>query len=248
VLTVVGAASLVIAGAGVVLGITSASGPGLSGMTAAQILGASLAAARQAGSGRLTMVINGGGATVEFAADMGGRGGTTTLTEGSTELEYLVTNHDVYRNGDEQYWSQKGSVALGLTRLDGRWVWTPMGTQGPGAAGASVSTTAVVDDYLALSGPISAPAPAGGPASAMSLQGALPRTAALFEMAPGARATLSVSTTAPYYPTRLSYSWPGGAASVVISFTDWGEQVDRTATPRGRRPHLSHGPSSPGAG
>jgi len=64
--------------------------------------------------------------------------------------------------------------------------------------------------------------------STIALQGLLPSINAIGE-APGGQATLDVSTTAPYYPTRLVYVWPTGAVRVVISFGDWGERVAPSA-------------------
>jgi hypothetical protein len=219
-----------IAGAAAAIAVTSASGPGLAGLTPAQILKTSLAAARQAGSGHLTLVIKGRGATVEFAVNMGAHGGTATFTEGASKLKFLVANHDIYLSGNEQYWSPMGAVDLNLTRLDGRWLWAPADDGSFVGVTGLVSTTAVVDDYLALLGKITGPPSSAHEGSTIALQGLLPSTNAIDET-PGGYATLSVSTTAPYYPTRLVYMWPTGAASVVISFSGWGEKVAPSAPP-----------------
>jgi hypothetical protein len=227
VVTLVAAASLMITGCAGAIALTSASGPGLAGMTPAQILNTSLAAARRAGSGHLTLVIDGGGATVDLAVNMGAHGGTATFTEGARKIELLVVNHDIYLNGNEQYWSPTGAVNLNLTRLDGRWLWAPADAGSFAGVTGLVSTTAVVDDYLALVGEITESAPDAPGGSTIALLGALPINA--IGGPPGALATLEVSTAAPYYPTRLSYTSSTGGISVVISFSDWGEKVAPSA-------------------
>jgi hypothetical protein len=193
-------------------------------LTPAQILAAALDAAGQAGTAHLSLEMRGNGAAAEAAMNMAPHGGSATLTHSSMELNYLVANHDVYLSGNEQFWSPAGPVALDLARVDGRWIWAPADAPRSGSVAGLVGTRSVVDDLLALSGKLTRPSVGARTGTTITLQGTLPRGAINIGAAGGARATLSVSTTAPYYPVRLAYT-SLSSVSVVLSFADWGDRA-----------------------
>lgn len=222
---------LVVAGAavGIVLGVGgSSSARSLSGMSAAQVLSTSLAAARGAGSFHAALTSGAGASADRLTLDTGPAGGTLTETgQGAAgTYHFLVVGATAYLQAPADLTAARDG---GLQ--PGRWYRVPPSDTEIYRTLDVMRPATFISTWLALSGPLSeSPSGAGG---SVEVRGRLPRSSADGSRG-GDAATLTVSGRAPFYPLRLTYS-DAQAGPQTYTFDDWGgsfrAQAPADATP-----------------
>jgi hypothetical protein len=207
---------------------------GLTGKTADQVLSLAVTAAR--GSGGFHFVDrDGSGTQVQLlVGDTGAVTAQQTLSGGGAALDIRLVHDTVYvRAGSETLESVVGLSATNAADESGKWLSVTRRGNGYGTIVATLKPDAELDSYIPQ-----APLALGAATTlhgipVLPVTGTAPPTAATGAL--NARATLFVSTRAPYLPvggTLTGTDVHGRKQSEVVAFTNWGEQA-RPAVPTG---------------
>lgn len=217
-------ACLVAAGAGASALVAAGGGhgsPALSSLTPAQVVAASLAAARHAGSFRVTWTVDERGLSAHFMLDTG-PGGASLVESASGDggsFRILVVGAETYlllRSGSTGSMGYPSSVRLGT------WYRLPPAEAAVDPFVAAIQPDGFLAASLATIGRLTfVRGPPGAPTEAVLLQ-AGGRNAA--------GATLTVSSRAPFYPVRLTLSEPATGRQTYV-FSDWGALFDLRPPP-----------------
>jgi hypothetical protein len=226
---------IVVAAVAVPLALRSSgpSGPTLSSLPASAILSKSLAAAKSVHSVEVVdATTNGSQATTE-TVDAGPNGGVLRASDGASTDEFELTRATVYVRGAAGALVDLG-VATGVAkRYADRWVSSPAGST-PNI----FAIRALLQDrsWLAMLSLAHVVKFTERPLY-VSLTGTLPSSAILPAGAAGTRATLTISTSAPYWPLGLYFSSTSGLVA-TLTFIHWGRAASSTkpagATPLAR--------------
>ncbi len=202
--------------------------PSLAGLSAAQILQTSVAAAIRSGSTHIFEADSRGSLSAHAIGDVSVAGGSVQAAIGSTSLQMLSANGQLYMLGNDASLRSFGFPSGSATRYSGLWIAVPHTTLPIQAAIQELQLTTLVDGLIDLGGPLGVVrSPARGE---IALVGAIPQNAFNSRSGAGDRATLTISTTYPFLPLSLSYGDTQNG-STVDTFSSWGEKVTVAAPP-----------------
>lgn len=199
----------------------------------AQMMHRSLAAAAKAGSAHATVSTSGAGQTVMASIDFSPAGGTETATLGAQTMTVVAVGGMLYMRADPSFLAQTLDVSNAVaSQYGGRWISFPTDDQGLAQMVGQLKTSVVVSDLLTLAGPITKVGVQRG--GRIALQGKLADNSYNDGSGAGDVTTLTVSTSAPFYPLSISYSDPDNGTT-EMTFSHWGEHLD-LATPQSAIP------------
>ena len=214
--------------------------PTLSGLSAAQILQTSVAAAIRSGSTHIFEADSRGSLSAHAIGDVSVAGGSAETSIGSTSLQMLSANGQLYMLGNDASLRSFGFPSTSAARYSGLWIAVPHTSLPIQAAIQELQLTTLVDGLIDLGGPlgvVKSPAP-----GEIALIGAIPENTFNNGSGAGDRATLTISTTYPFLPLSLSYGDTRNG-STVDTFSSWGEKVTVTAPPNAQK--LQATPATP---
>jgi hypothetical protein len=207
------------AAAAVTIALTGSS-TGLSGKSPQQILALSLAAARSADASELTEADVAGGVSGTSTIYIGPNGGSIAAASSLAGLGFdlvLVKGH-VYVKAGRSFLS----LVVGPTvnkEFVGRWIEVSASNPEITAVTPRLGLSGIVSGLIALTGPISETAPVSESSATVALQATLPNTPANASFGAEGLATITISTTPPYYPVGVSFHDANVAGT--ISFLTW---------------------------
>ena len=224
-------------GAPALLSACGSGSSGLSGESAPQVLSTALSSARGIGSFDFVDKAGSGAQARVLAGQTGTVSAEQSLSGDTAALDVRLVDHVVYlRAGSEVLESVLGLLAPEASAESGKWVSVPSGAKGYQEIVKTLAPAAELDLYIPQT-PLSLGATTTLHGTAVvAVTGAAPPAASTDVLR--ARATLYVSTTAPYLPvggTLTGTDVHGRTQSEVVAFTAWGVKA-RPPVPAGAVP------------
>jgi hypothetical protein len=190
----------------------TASGNGVAGLTADQILARTTAAARAQTSVHVSGKGSSGADAIGIDMTMSkGKGGYGTITLGGSPLQVVSDGTTVYFKGDKAFWTAQASAAA-ATVIGDRWLTAPVTNQSFASLAQFADFDSSITGFLSPDGAITKGAQkdiAGAPA---------------VELKSGS-GSLWVATSGDPLPVQISTGKPGEE----LTFADWGTTIDVTA-------------------
>jgi hypothetical protein len=221
---------------------TASSSPSLSGKNPDQILQASLAAARKADALQLTQSQSAGGQSSTSTVYVGTNGAdiSTSGAGVAIDVKLVLVNSKVYLKASGLFWSVLLNSNVNK-RLLAHWIVVPPSNADISKLTSGLNLPELVSSLFALRSPISETK--SGSAATVTLRGTLPDTAINSGDGAGDVATLVVSTTAPFYPVRISFD-DKKSGPATMSFSNW-DATQALPSVAGAIPMSMLAPSSP---
>jgi hypothetical protein len=213
---------VVLIGAGAAVGVSLKHSPssGLSGKRPGQILQASPTAATTADATQLTESAQSADSTIYVGPNGANISDTGSGTSVGFDVAIVLVNSKIYMKGGGTFWSLLLDSNVSKSPLLAHWIEVPPTNPGVSKLTSGLDMHGLVSSLIALSGPISETSSGSGSAPTVTLQGKLPATPTNLGDGAGDLATLTVSTTAPFYPVGISFQDKQNG-STTISFTSW---------------------------
>jgi hypothetical protein len=212
-----------------VLRSSGPTGPTLSSLPASAILAKSLAAVRSVHSVEIVDSTTNGTQSTTETVDAGPTGGSVRSSDGGSTSDFELAGNAVYVRGAVDALVNLG-VATGVAhRYVDRWVSSPAGSL-PGIS----TVRALLEDrtWLAVLSLTHVAKFTERPLY-VSVTGTMPSSALLPAGATRTKATLTISTSAPYWPQSMYFSTSGLLST--LTFSHWG-RAPASTTPVGATP------------
>jgi hypothetical protein len=204
----------------------------LAGKSPGQILRESLAAARKSVSFQLLVSQHEEGQSESVNIYVGPHGATLAESFAGTSVTVAVVTGKTYMLADGPFWDSYLNLDAGTSRFDGDWIEVPQSGTGIPLLSQYANAGDLLSNFLEMTGPITE-SPLRSPRGTVLLRGRLPNSTFNDGSGGGILATVSVSTTAPFYPVMVSYADAdpqSGSGTYTFSHWDKAEAVPSVAS------------------